>query len=185
MDNAWLRMGYGKMTEERETAARYSLALEARRTRCENRQTSGSRLSRLRRMIARALAAGCRRFLAHCACIVDSVDFAAERELRAASLLQPHLIGRDVARLQLLTAEEIDLVQHLPAAGISLADLLERKDQDPARNMGFKNFLLRSLPDQMRARGPARQRELERVRKLITELIVGPRNTESASATSA
>lgn len=88
MDNAWLRMGYGKMTEERETAARYSLALEARRTRCENRQTSSSRLSRLRRMIARALAAGCRRFLAHCACIVDSVDFAAVQSITSASHLR-------------------------------------------------------------------------------------------------
>ena len=85
MDNAWLMIGYAKMTEERETAARYSLVLEARRTRCENRQTSGSRLSRLRRMIARALAAGCRRFLAHCACIVETVDFAAARSVTSAS----------------------------------------------------------------------------------------------------
>jgi len=52
MDDAWVRMGYSKMVEEREMAARYSLVLEARRAKCENRQTSGSALSRMWRMLA-------------------------------------------------------------------------------------------------------------------------------------
>ena len=85
MDDAWLRMGYAKMAEEHETAARCSLVLEARRARCENRQTSGSRLSRLGRMVARALASSSRRFLAHCAYIVETVDFAAARSITSAS----------------------------------------------------------------------------------------------------
>ena len=54
MDDAWLRMGHAKMAEEREMAARYSLVLEARRAKRADRQLSGSLLSRLLRMVARA-----------------------------------------------------------------------------------------------------------------------------------
>jgi hypothetical protein len=52
MDDAWLRMGYAKMAEEREMAIRYSLVLEARQARRTDRQTSGSPLSGLRRIVA-------------------------------------------------------------------------------------------------------------------------------------
>lgn len=58
-DDSWLRMGYAKIVEERENAARYSLALEARRARNKNRQTtSGSLLSRLRSMVDRVFGHG-------------------------------------------------------------------------------------------------------------------------------
>lgn len=53
MDDAWLRMGYAKMAEAREMAARYSLVLEARRAKRADRQPPGSLLSRFRRMVAR------------------------------------------------------------------------------------------------------------------------------------
>jgi hypothetical protein len=73
------------MIEERESAARYSLVLEARRANCAEGRTSGSLLSRLHRTIARSLAAGFRQFLADCACIVETVDFAAARSLTSPS----------------------------------------------------------------------------------------------------
>ena len=68
-----------------------------------------------------------------------------EAALDHAHLLRSSEIGKDVARLQLLSAEEVELPRHLIPAGASLADLLEMKGYVPVRNMGFKNFLFRAM----------------------------------------
>jgi hypothetical protein len=83
-----------------------------------------------------------------------------ERALNNASLQEPRLIGRNATHLQLLIAEEVDLLRDLPAAGFSLAELLEQKNEETARNMGAKSFLFRIMPDRLRHRGASRQHAL-------------------------
>jgi hypothetical protein len=47
--------------------------------------------------------------------------------------------------------------------GTSLADLLELKDAEPVRSLGFKNFLFKIMQERLRDRGASRQQELKRV----------------------
>ncbi|HLJ58607.1 MAG TPA: hypothetical protein VKZ50_02630 [bacterium] len=97
-----------------------------------------------------------------------------ETALRGAHLLRSTELGRDVARLQLLTAEEIELLRHLIPQGLSLADILERKDEESMRNMGFKNFLFRIMRDRVHRATTLADQELERVRKEIVKLVFPP-----------
>jgi len=108
-----------------------------------------------------------------------------EEALNRAHVLQSSEIGRDIARLQLLSAEEVELLRYLIPQGPSLADLLSRKDRDATRNMAFKNFLFRTEAEGLRRAIDAGDGDLDRVRKAIVEIVVPKDGTSSTAGVSA
>lgn len=101
-----------------------------------------------------------------------------EQALKRRHLLQSTILRKDVARLQLLTAEDIEILRDLIHEGTALADLLERKSVEPFLNIPFKNFLLSVMPERLSTRGAGRRQELERVIDRVTELVLGERRSQ-------
>jgi hypothetical protein len=94
-----------------------------------------------------------------------------ETAIASQGFLDPRGLKRDVARLQLMTVEDVEMLPGLIGKGTSLAELLERKDQTRFRNLPLKNFVLTTQT--VTGQDRRREREYDRIVERIRE-IMGP-----------